>query len=106
MKPSSVSTVLHALADPGRVQILRHLMSGEHRVRDLTDHLHLAQSTVSAHLACLRDCGLVRSRPEGRASWYAIVAEDETRAVLDAALALAAATVATSATDHDHQDPR
>ncbi|WP_459076334.1 ArsR/SmtB family transcription factor [Streptomyces nanhaiensis] len=30
----------------------------------------LAQSTVSAHLACLRDCGLITSRPQGRASLY------------------------------------
>ena len=32
---------------------------------DLTEHLGLAQSTVSKHLACLRDRRLVESRPEG-----------------------------------------
>ena len=30
----------------------------------------MAQSTVSKHLACLRDCGLVSSRAEGRASVF------------------------------------
>ncbi|HTX53421.1 MAG TPA: ArsR family transcriptional regulator, partial [Candidatus Baltobacteraceae bacterium] len=30
----------------------------------------LAQSTVSKHLACLRDCGLVESDPVGRASVF------------------------------------
>ena len=30
----------------------------------------MAQSTVSSHLACLRDCGLVDFRPQGRASVY------------------------------------
>ena len=32
----------------------------------------LAQSTVSKHLACLRDCGLVDFRAEGRQSFYAL----------------------------------
>lgn len=35
------------------------------RVVDLTRVLGLAQSTVSGHLACLRDCGLVTARPAG-----------------------------------------
>ncbi len=39
-------------------------------MRDLTDGIGLAQSTVSKHLACLRDGGLVTSRPQGRASVY------------------------------------
>jgi DNA-binding transcriptional ArsR family regulator len=30
----------------------------------------LAQSTVSKHLACLRDCGLVTSEPVGRSSLF------------------------------------
>lgn len=92
---------MHALSDPGRVTLLTHLMEGEHRVRDLTDHLHLAQSTVSAHLACLRDCGLVTSRPEGRASWYSIVAPDEVTTLLEAAASLADSLDADAQHDHD-----
>lgn len=46
-----------------------HLALGEHNVRDLTAHLGLAQSTVSAHLRCLLDCGMV-VRAQGRASVY------------------------------------
>lgn len=37
---------------------------------DLCTELGLGQSTVSTHLACLRDCGLVDYRPQGRASVY------------------------------------
>lgn len=70
--------------------MLEHLMQGEHRVRELQQHLHLAQSTVSAHLACLKDCGLVASRPQGRASVFSIVDPDGVLAVLDAARRLAA----------------
>ena len=64
--------LFRSLADPARLAILRHLALGEHRVVELTAHLGLAQSTVSAHLACLRDCGLVSSRPQGRASVFAL----------------------------------
>ncbi len=69
----AASALFRALGEPARLAILRHLLLGEHRVVDLTGHLGLAQSTVSQHLACLRDCGLVSSRPEGRASWFALV---------------------------------
>lgn len=47
-------------------------MQGEQRVVDLTAQLGLAQSTVSTHLACLRGCGLVEARPEGRSSVYSL----------------------------------
>lgn len=79
------AALFRSLGDPNRLAILHHLMGGEHRVIELTDHLGLAQSTVSAHLACLRDCGLVVSRPEGRASLWAITAQPELRALLAAA---------------------
>jgi ArsR family transcriptional regulator, cadmium/lead-responsive transcriptional repressor len=68
----AAACLFHGFSDPSRIAILRHLMLGEHRVRDLTAHIGLAQSTVSKHLACLRDCGLVTSRPEGRASMFSL----------------------------------
>ncbi len=64
--------LFRGLADPARLAIVRHLALGEHRVVDLTAHLGLAQSTVSGHLACLRDCGLVVARAEGRSSLYSL----------------------------------
>ncbi len=51
---------------------MQHLLLGEHRVVELTEHLGLAQSTVSKHLSCLKECGLVTSRPQGRASIFSI----------------------------------
>lgn len=69
---SAAACLFRSLGDPTRLAILQHLTSGEHKVVDLTAHLGLAQSTVSAHLACLRDCGLVSSRPEGRASMWSL----------------------------------
>ncbi len=58
---------------------------------DLTGELGVAQSTVSAHLACLRDCGLVDYRVQGRSSVYRL-ARPEVRAVFTAAEELLAAT--------------
>lgn len=64
----AATALFHSLSDATRLAILRRLAVGEARVVDLTGELGLAQSTVSAHLACLRDCGLVDYRPQGRAS--------------------------------------
>lgn len=69
---TAAACLFHGFSDPSRLAIVRHLALGEHRVVDLTDHLGLAQSTVSKHLACLKDCGLVTSRPEGRASMWSL----------------------------------
>ena len=41
-------------------------------VVDLVAELGLARSTVSAHLACLRDRGLLTLRPVGRQSYYGL----------------------------------
>jgi DNA-binding transcriptional ArsR family regulator len=86
------ASLFHSLSDPARLALLRHLALGEHRVVDLQEHLGLAQSTVSAHLACLRDCGLVTSRPQGRASMFSLAAGPELMAVLGAAERLLAVT--------------
>ncbi|KQQ93417.1 hypothetical protein ASF62_12015 [Leifsonia sp. Leaf325] len=65
-------SLFHGLADPARLAILQLLMGGERKVVEITEHLGLAQSTVSQHLACLRDCDLVNVRPEGRSSLYSV----------------------------------
>ena len=93
------AALFHALAEPTRLALLRHLSTGEHRVRDLVEHTHLAQSTVSKHLACLRDCGLV--------TWVALTDPARLAAVLAAADAhLSASGVILSLEDHrDHGAP-
>src|SRR5450756_2395312 len=81
---TAAACMFRSLGDPTRLVIVQHLALGEHRVVDLTTHLGMAQSTVSAHLACLKDCGLVTSRPQGRASMFS-VAHPELLALLSAA---------------------
>jgi ArsR family transcriptional regulator, cadmium/lead-responsive transcriptional repressor len=79
------------MGDPCRLAILRRLATGPARVVDLVEAVDLAQSTVSKHLACLRDCGLVSSEPVGRASLFRL-AQPELIDVFSAAEAVLAAT--------------
>lgn len=67
---ASAAALFRSLGDPARLMIVRRLAGGPARVTDLVSALGLAQSTVSKHLACLRDCGLVSSEPSGRASVF------------------------------------
>jgi len=69
---SPAAALFRSLADETRLRIVARLATGEARVVDLTGELGLAQSTVSKHLACLRGCGLVDYRTEGRQSFYAL----------------------------------
>lgn len=69
---ASAVALFRSLGDPARLSIVSRLAEGEARVVDLTRSLGLAQSTVSQHLACLRGCGLVDFRAEGRQSFYAL----------------------------------
>lgn len=64
------AALFRSLGDPTRLAIVRQLAAGPARVVDLVEAVGLAQSTVSKHLACLRDCGLVASDPMGRASLF------------------------------------
>ena len=88
----AAACLFRGMSDPSRVAILRHLLLGEHNVIELTRHLALAQSTVSKHLVCLRDCGLVQSRPAGRASVFSLTHPEPVLKVFAAAEELLAAT--------------
>lgn len=68
----SAAALFRSLGDGARLAIVARLAEGETRVVDLTDELGLAQSTVSKHLACLRDCRLVTYRAQGRQSFYSL----------------------------------
>lgn len=85
------AALFHGLADRTRLAIVQQLAEGERRVVDLTNALELAQGTVSGHLACLRDCGLIVGRPEGRQMFYSL-AHPELLDLLSAAERLLALT--------------
>lgn len=82
--------LFRSLADPTRLAIVHELARGERRIVDLTGTLGLAQSTVSAHVACLRDCGLVEGRAVGRQSMYRLARPELLTMLASAELLLAA----------------
>src|ERR671911_2850921 len=61
------------LGDPTRLRILRLLEeSGELSAGEIVRRLGLPQATVSTHLGCLRWCGFVNTRRDGRSVIYGI----------------------------------
>lgn len=102
---TSAAALFHSLGDSSRLVILQHLQLGEHRVVDLMKHLGLSQSTVSKHLACLKDTDMVVSRAEGRASMYSLKHPESVVAILSAAekmLALTGDAVRLCPQHHQH----
>lgn len=83
--------LFRSLGDTTRLAILQRLAKGEARVVDLVNALEMPQSTVSTHLACLRDCGLVEGRAEARQVFYSL-SRPELIDLLDAAEGLLLAT--------------
>jgi ArsR family transcriptional regulator, cadmium/lead-responsive transcriptional repressor len=71
-EPLSVTTsrFFQVLADPTRVRLLELLLAGERNVGDLVGALGVQQGRVSSHLACLRWCGFVSTRREGKYVYY------------------------------------
>lgn len=63
---------LKALSHEGRLMILCHLAAGERSVTELEQLLGARQASVSQQLARLRLEGLVSTRREGKAIYYAI----------------------------------
>ncbi len=84
--------LFQAFSEPTRLAILQHLSSGEHRVSDLVDHMGLAQSTVSKHIAFLSECGLLTVRMEGRSNWYDLAEPGLVRIMIAGAEEMLAAT--------------
>ena len=64
--------ITKALADENRVRALGALRDQSLCVCQIVELLELAPSTVSKHLAILRQAGLVTSRKEGRWIYFAL----------------------------------
>jgi DNA-binding transcriptional ArsR family regulator len=64
-----------ALADPIRCRILLALRQAPAYPADLADALGVSRTRLSNHLACLRDCGLAVTVPDGRRTRYELADE-------------------------------
>lgn len=71
--PEVVARLFHGLADPTRVQILQFLLDGPKNAGEIVRHVGRYQASVSSHLTCLRFCGFVEARREGRNVRYELI---------------------------------
>jgi DNA-binding transcriptional ArsR family regulator len=67
-----VAKSFRALGDPARLRLVEFLLHDEHTVTQCVQHIGLAQSRVSTHLARLADCGYVQVRRDGRYAYYQV----------------------------------
>ncbi len=85
-----VAKYFRGLGDPIRLRILELLQSEEElSVGELVRRLALPQPKVSNHLACLRWCGFVEARREGR-TVYNRIADRRVESILELAQSLLA----------------
>jgi ArsR family transcriptional regulator, cadmium/lead-responsive transcriptional repressor len=66
------AVLFHGLSDLRRLALLGALAGGSYRVNDLVELTALPQPSVSRHLACLHDCGLVEREQRGREVFYSL----------------------------------
>ena len=83
---TELSRLFSALSDRTRLNITLLLMDkGELTVDDISKELKKSQSLISHHLSCLRNCGIVKVRKNGKYSYYSI-SSDEIRKLVEVAI--------------------
>jgi len=70
------SSVLKALANVNRLNILCCLIDGEKNVGELEAALGIRQPTLSQQLSRLRDHGLVKTRRDSKRVYYSVASEE------------------------------
>ena len=65
--------LFHGFADPRRLAIVEALAEGGRRVTDIVEATGLSQPSVSTHLGCLWECGLVARERRGREVHYRLI---------------------------------
>jgi DNA-binding transcriptional ArsR family regulator len=73
MPNQELTRVFHALTDPTRRAVLERLTRGSAAVSELAQPFKMALPSFVQHLGVLEDCGLVRSKKEGRVRTYTLV---------------------------------
>jgi DNA-binding transcriptional ArsR family regulator len=80
MPNQQLNSVFHALTDPTRRAVLERLTRGPAAVSELAQPFKMALSSFVQHLGVLEDCGLVRSKKQGRVRTYTLVPQPLTAA--------------------------
>ena len=71
-----IEAVLHALADPVRLTIVRELAQADQGIACGALDLHITKSTRTHHLRTLREAGVIHVRPEGTSRISTLRRED------------------------------
>lgn len=72
MNSIDVALICKALGDSNRLQIVQMLSDGEKCGCKLLERFSITQPTLSHHMKVLCECGLVKSRKEGKWSYYSL----------------------------------
>lgn len=67
-----VAARFRAMGEPLRLRLLHELEAGEQSVSALAERVDATQPNVSKHLKVLYEAGLLRRRPQGNSTYYAI----------------------------------
>lgn len=73
--------LLHGFSNKMRLQILECIQDQEKTVSQIVELTNGSQSNISQHLACLKDCGLIVGRQEGKYIYYSL-SNDKIRTLL------------------------
>lgn len=80
-KAAQAESFLKALANRHRLMVLCELHKGELSVTRLQDSIGLSQSSLSQHLARLREDNLVKTRREAQTIFYSLANDNVSRVI-------------------------
>ena len=76
MYAEEAANLLKMMANKHRLLVLCTLIGGELSVGQLNQLTPLSQSSLSQHLASLREAGLVKTRRESQSIYYSLAGDD------------------------------
>lgn len=79
MKTDECLPALRALGDPTRMKIVERLLTGDHNVNELAEHLDTPQYNVSKHVRILREAGIVTTSRVGKETRCEVASEFRTK---------------------------
>lgn len=80
-KAAEAESFLKALANRHRLMVLCELHKGEHSVTKLQEAIGLSQSSLSQHLARLREDDLVKTRRSSQTIYYSLANANVSRVI-------------------------
>ena len=64
--------LIHGFSNKTRIQILECIKDEEKTVSQIVEEIKGNQSNISQHLACLKGCGIIVGRNEGKYIYYSL----------------------------------